>query len=145
MPSSHAHHRLPRAGLDPFSDAAEAFATSALAIHRPLRDETIVLALDEARRGLAIVVVSGTEAPDDVVHVVECVTRGVHGERLGAIVVTSVRTTLLDDGRNGDSDIDRWLEMSDLAEDAGVELLEWFVVDRSVRCPRDDLGEAPRW
>ena len=42
-------------------------------------------------------------------------------------------------------DIDRWLEMSDLAEQSVVELLEWFVVGDEVSCPRDQLGEAPRW
>lgn len=142
MPSTHAHHRLPRAGLDPIDDAASAFATIALAVHRPLRDETIVLALDESRCGSAIVIVSGTDRPDDVLDVVECITQGVHGEQLGSIVVASVRSRReSSDGR----DIDRWLEMSDIAALAGIELLEWFVVADSITCPRDALGEAPRW
>jgi hypothetical protein len=35
--------------------------------------------------------------------------------------------------------------MSDIAEQAGVELLEWFVISGDVTCPRDQLGEPPRW
>ena len=43
----------------------------------------------------------------------------------GALVVASVRPH----GRPLDADEDRWFEASDLAEDAGVELIEWFVLD----------------
>ena len=35
--------------------------------------------------------------------------------------------------------------MSDIAEHVGVELLEWFVFGNAVTCPRDRLGEPPRW
>jgi hypothetical protein len=49
-------------------------------------------------------------------------------------------------------DADRWLEASDIADDLGVELVEWFVIggDRpsvaaNASCPRDLLGEVPRW
>ncbi len=120
----------------------------AMAIHRPLCHETIVLALDEQRRGIAVVVVSGTRRPDDVLEVVECLTRpAAPNGRTGAIIVASVRPAPeeVDAGTRPDADIDRWLEMSDIAEDAGVALVEWFVIDREVRCPRDQLGEPPRW
>ena len=43
------------------------------------------------------------------------------------------------------TDVDRWLEMSDIAEQVGVELIEWFVIGGDVTCPRDQLGEPPRW
>ena len=46
-----------------------------IAIQRPLRAETVVLLLDDQRRGVAIAVVSGTHRPDDVLEVVECLTR----------------------------------------------------------------------
>ncbi len=141
MEHTAARRRLPRAGIDTIGDAASALATVALAIGRPLRDETIVIVLDEARRGRAIVVVSGTVAADSVIDVVECVTQGDGCEHIGAIVVASVRP----DAGIDPSDIDRWLEMSEIAELAGVELLEWFVIGRSISCPRDHLGEPPRW
>ncbi len=135
------NRRLPRAGIDPIDDAATALATIAMAIDRPLRHETIVVLLDDARRGRAIVVVSGTEAPDAAIEVVECLTQTEACVDVGAIVVCSVRP-----GSDAtDADIDRWLEMSEIASLAGVEVLEWFVVGRSISCPRDRLGEAPRW
>jgi hypothetical protein len=139
------HHRLPRAGIDTISCAETALLTLAMAIQQPLRAETVTLLLDDERRGIAVAVVSGTHQPDDVLEVVECFTRSAaHGGRVGSIVVASVRPAVTDDATTA-TDVDRWLEMSDIAEQAGVELLEWFVIDADVTCPRDRLGEPPRW
>jgi hypothetical protein len=137
------HGRLPRAGIDPIADADTAFLAVSMAVHRPYRHETIVALLDDARRGIGIVVVSGTHDPDAVIEVVEClVETDRHGATVGAMIVASVRpgSDALAPG-----DVDRWLEMSDLAEQAGIELLEWFVIDEDVSCPRDLLGAPPRW
>jgi hypothetical protein len=164
--------RFPRAGIDAIDDARIALATIALAIGRPFRHETIVILLDEARRGRTIVVVSGTADPDSVIEVVECVTQGDGCEHIGGVVVCSVRPATAGAGKairpainaaidgvaaDGvaadevavddilDGDVDRWLEMSDIASLAGIELIEWFVVGRTISCPRDRLGEPPRW
>ena len=140
------HHRLPRAGVDAIDCAETALLTLAMAIQQPRRAETVTLLLDDQRRGIAVAVVSGTHQPDDVLEVVECFTRrAAHGGRVGSIVVASVRPTTDDDDDIADTDVDRWLEMSDIAEQAGVELIEWFVIGSDVRCPRDQLGEPPRW
>ena len=137
------HRRLPRAGVDPISDPDTAFVTISMAVHRPLRHETIVALLDDDRCGISIVAVSGTDRPDAVVEVVECLSDpDLHGGRVGALIVASVCPEI---GRPRTGDIDRWLEMSDLAEQAGIELLEWFVIGDGVSCPRDQLGEPPRW
>ena len=139
------HHRLPRAGVDAIDCAEAALLTLAMAIQQPLRAETVTLLLDDQRRGIAVAVVSGTHRPDDVVEVVECFTRSAaHGGRLGSIIVASVRPDRSDEATTA-TDVDRWLEMSDIAEQAGVELLEWFVIGGEVTCPRDQLGEPPRW
>jgi hypothetical protein len=139
------HYRLPRAGIDTIDRAETALLMVAMAIQQPLRAETIALLLDEQRRGIAVAVVSGTHRPDDVLEVVECFTRNsTHGGRVGNIVVASVRPDTADEATIA-TDVDRWLEMSDIAEQAGVELLEWFVIDGDVTCPRDELGEPPRW
>jgi hypothetical protein len=141
------HRRLPRAGIDPIGDADTAFVTISMAVHRPLRHETIVALLDDDRCGISLVVVSGTDQPDAVIEVVECLLDpALHDGRVGALVVASVRP----DGQHPESghgsyEVDRWLEMSDLAEQAGIELLEWFVIADDVSCPRDLLGEPPRW
>lgn len=153
--------RLPRAGIDPITSHDDALVTIAMAVHRPLRHETIVALLDDERRGIALVVVTDTTCPDDVLESVECLTRPTtHAGRAGAIVVGSVRPAPpgrsdvdrdtdrdvdRDVDRDTDRDVERWLELSEIAEGHGVELLEWFVIGSEVRCPRDDLGEAPRW
>jgi hypothetical protein len=139
------HHRLPRAGIDTISCAETALLTLAMAVQQPLRAETVTLLLDDQRRGIAVAVVSGTHQPDDVLEVVECFTRSAaHGGRVGSIVVASVRPLATDEATTA-TDVDRWLEMSDIAEQAGVELIEWFVIGGDVTCPRDHLGEPPRW
>ena len=141
-----AHHRLPRAGIDAIDCAETALLTLAMAIQQPLRAETVSLLLDDQRRGIAVAVVSGTHRADDVLEVVECFTRrAAHGGRIGAIIVASVRPDAVDEPDQSEADIDRWLEMSEIAEQAGVELLEWFVIAGDVTCPRDRLGEPPRW
>ena len=139
------HHRLPRAGIDRISSPDLALTMLSIAVQRPLRSETVVVLLDDQRRGVAVAVVTDTCRPDDVLEVVECFTRSAaHGGRVGSIVVASVRPTATDE-LTAATDVDRWLEMSDIAEQAGVELLEWFVIGGDVTCPRDRLGEPPRW
>lgn len=140
-------HRPPRACIDPVDTAPAALAVIDLAMRHPPTNETIVLVLDEDHRGRTVVVVDGTDDPDAVLEVVERLADSiVAAGRDGAIVLASVRPgsgALPDDG-------DRWLEASDLADAAGVELVEWFVIDglagaASAWCPRDLLGEPPRW
>jgi len=139
------HHRLPRAGVDTIDCAETALLTLAMAIQQPLRAETVSLLLDDQRRGIAVAVVSGTDQPDDVLEVVECFTRSAtHGGRVASVIVASVRPVVADEVTAA-GDVDRWLEMSEIAEQAGVELIEWFVITGDVTCPRDRLGEPPRW
>ena len=169
MQETSIHHPLPRAGIDPINDAATALNTVEFVLHRPPRVETIVVLLDHERRGVAVAVVTNTVDLDDVLGVVECLAASsAHGGRVGAMIVASVRSASddspdtdtvnadsdgLDDPDSNDADsnvvdlndIDRWLEMSELTDQAGVDLLEWFVIGASVSCPRDQLGEPPRW
>lgn len=134
---------MPRAGVDVIGDAATALAVVMPVVHRPLRHETIVVLLDHARRGVVIGVVTGTREPGHVVEVVECLTTpAALGGQVGAIVVASVRP-----GRPAaPDDVDRWLELDHVATRAGVDLVEWFVVNAAgVTVPREVLGEPPRW
>jgi hypothetical protein len=134
-------HRAPRAGV-PIRSELEALAVVSLAMHRPHVDETIVLLLDHERRGITVAVVSGTTDPDAVLDVVECVSAAGEGTgRLGALVVATVRPArgmVL-------GDADRWIEASQLADDHGVELVEWLVIGHDVDRPRELVGEGPRW
>jgi hypothetical protein len=144
-----AAHRVPRANVDPINGAGAALALVDLAMHHPPTDETIALVLDGDRRGRTIVIVDGTTDPDAVLEVVERVAGSIASTgRPGCVVLATVRPG----GGPLDGDDERWLEASDLADDVGVELLEWFVVSGDTPsvtarawCPRDLLGEAPRW
>jgi hypothetical protein len=142
-----AAHQVPRAGLDPIDNRAAALAIVDLAMHHPPTDETIALVLDADRRGRTVVVVDGTTDADAVLDVIERVAGSIATTgRPGCVVLATIRPG----GGPLDGDGDRWLEASELADDVGVELLEWFVVGAdtpSVRawCPRDLLGEPPRW
>lgn len=136
------HHRPPRAGIDPIDSHELALLTIASSTSSPPRPETIVVLLDDARRGSTIVVVSGTVRHDAVLEVVECIGEAAVGDgRASAAIIASVRPG----GGLDAGDVDRWLELSDIADTYGIELVEWFVVGRAVVCPRDLLGEAPRW
>ena len=140
-------HRPPRAGIDPVDSADAALAVIRLAVTRPMRSEVVVLVLDGDRRGRTIVIVDGTVEPDAVVEIVERLADSlVDAEGAAALVVASVRPG----GGPLDGDADRWLEASEAAEQAGVELLEWFVISDDLGpptawCPRDLLAEPPRW
>ena len=154
MTANTCHHGIPRARIDPIQDAATALTMIRLATTEPRRNETIVVLLDDARRGLGVVIVSGTDDNQAVLEVIDCITASAsRHEELDGVIIASVRTaTCLDShdwsvlGAAEDADIDRWFEMSHLAEEAGIELVEWFIVGRAgATCPRDLIGAAPRW
>ena len=118
-------------------------------MHRPLRPETVVVIRDADARAGTIVVVTGTFSCDAVITVCEVLSAAVGNDRLAepsGLVVASVRP----DRPMTPDDLDRWLEASDVTEEAGSELVEWFIVTGDAEsprfeCPRDALGEPPRW
>jgi hypothetical protein len=123
--------------------ADSALAVITTAMHRPPQPQVIVLVLDTDLRGHAIVIVDGTRSPDAVVEVVELVAEGAaESTHPATIVVAAVRP----DYGALPGDADRWLELCEITETHGCELLEWFVFSGDVAwCPRDLLAEAPRW
>ena len=130
-------HRTPRGGVDPVDSADAALAVIRLAISRPLRSETIALLLESDLRGRTIVIVDGTEEPDSLLEVVERLVEAMASSSAdvatdGCLVLATVRP----DGGPEPGDGDRWLEASELAELAGVELLEWFVISTTPVRPR---------
>lgn len=136
---------IPRAAVDVIDGAGPALALLTALVSDPLADETLVIVLDRHQRGRAVVHVTGTADPDRVVGVLDVLLEASPaGGDIGSVVVASVRP---DPAAHFDlDDFDRWLEMSDAAERAGVELLEWFVIGPGmVTVPRDLLGEPPRW
>jgi hypothetical protein len=140
-------HRAPRAGIDRIDSQTAALAVIKLAMHLPLTSETIALVLDADHRGRTVVVVDGTDEPGSVLEVTERLADAIATSgHDGALVLASVRPG----GEPSPADADLWLEASELAEAAGVELLEWFVIGddtgpATAWCPRDLLAEPPRW
>jgi DNA repair protein RadC len=134
-------HRTPRAGVDPIRGQGAAMRVVRLAMHDPPIAETILLLLDHEHRGVRLVVVTGTDGDDDVLDVVGRLGSMAAADEVDALVVASVRPG----GGLQPADADRWLEMSDECELIGIELVEWVIVGERVACPRDLLGESPRW
>ncbi|MEJ7722032.1 MAG: hypothetical protein WKF58_17095 [Ilumatobacteraceae bacterium] len=138
----------PRAG-DRLLAAADAIAVIRLALHQPLRPETVVVIRDADRRAGTVVVVSGTFSCDAVVTVCEVLSAAVGSDRLAGpsgLVVASVRP----DQPMTPDDLDRWLEAS--RRHRGGRIRARRVVHRHGRCrvatvrvSRDALGEPPRW
>ncbi|MDX2378966.1 MAG: hypothetical protein QNM02_04320 [Acidimicrobiia bacterium] len=135
-------HRRARTRFDPVDSESAARSAVESVMHRPPRAETIVIPLDDRRCGLAVIVVTGTNSPDAIVDVVDIIGwQARQNTRFAAAVVGSVRPG----GSVETRDIDRWLEASEVLDEHGVELLEWFVIGDEIWCPRDLLGERPRW
>jgi DNA repair protein RadC len=134
--------RVPRARIDPIDRPSIARRVIRAAMAIPMRPETLVLVLDDADRGLGIITVDGTRDPSSVVTVLECVAQPeLFGGEAASLIVASIRPR----GGIDPADGDRWFEMCDLAEQAGLELVEWFVIGQTERCPRDLTGAPPRW
>jgi len=139
-------HRMPRAGVDPIDSEQAALCVLDMVVSRPLRHETFALLLDEQRRGISIMVVSGTIPFDSLFDVIDVIIdRVVEVEDLRALVLFTVRPPVPGVPDLDELDVDRWLEASAMLDDAGIELLEWFVGGASITSPRDLLGEPPRW
>ncbi len=105
--------------------------------------ETLAFLLDDDGIGGVLVAVEHTHGPDDLLDVVELMLMVADGvESLVSLVVASVRP----DGGLLPGDVDRWFEASTRCEQRGIVLLEWYVMGRyGPECPRDLLGEPPRW
>ena len=134
---------LPLAG-EPICSSIDALAVVSMAIHRPLEAETIAFFLDETCCSNTITIVSGTIDPDSVLSVAECMALAAGSSTsLCGVVLATVRP---DEPCILVGDIDRWLDADSITESYGIELIEWYIIGPSgVECPRDLLGEPPRW
>jgi hypothetical protein len=140
-------HAAPRAYVDPVDDAGTAIRLFRLAAHRPWRHETLGFLLDHDGRGGTIYVVAGDAGTDDLIGVVAYLcAEAQHDPRLCSLVVASVCPDVARQCCRGSYEADRWCAASDLADEHGIELIEWFVIrpDR-VECPRELAGEPERW
>jgi len=124
VPHTLHHPSAPPARL---TDAVAALQLVDLAVSRPLRSETVVFLADDAHLGHTCFMVSGTSAADDVLDVAALVVEvAERSPAVHAVVLATVRPT--EPIASGRSDLDRGLELLELCEAAGLELLDWFVV-----------------
>lgn len=134
--------RLPIADIDRIDDERMALALIGALASTPRTHETLAILLDDERRGSKIVNIDGTVDPDSVLHVADLVTEMVHRvDDIGAVIIASFRPG----GSDELDDVERWLTIDEQLGVVGVELLEWFVIGRSVSCPRSLFGDPVRW
>ena len=127
----------------PVRSGTDALRVLLLATPPPLAAETLAFFLDHEGRGGVITIVSDTTDPATVLPVAECLCRAAEGvPSATALVIASVRpggSVLAADG-------ERWHDLSRVATEHGVHLLEWFVIGADgVHCPREMAGEPDRW
>ncbi len=134
-------HAVPRGGIDPIRCADDALAV--LALGAPYGADTIVILLDSEHRGASIMIVTGTDTPDAMFHILQrCVEAARDHREIDALILASSRP----DGDVEPDDVHRWLEASDQCTAGGLELVEWFVLGRTgPRCPRALFGGTERW
>ena len=129
-------------GHERIDDAATALELIGSVTSDPVVHETLVVLLDAEHRGHKIVNVDRTVEHDSVLGVADLVTEMAYGaEDIGAVIIASIRP----DGSDELDDVDRWLTIDEQLAMVGIELVEWFVIGRSVSCPRSLLGDVSRW
>ena len=136
-------NHIPRALIDPIDSPGEALSIIDYTMKHPPESDTIAILLDHERRGLTIFTVTGTTDPDGMFDILDIIVDTGDGgsDRLGGVILASIRPG----GQVEPADVDRWLEASEILELGGLELVEWFVIGHDTACPRDLLGEPPRW
>jgi hypothetical protein len=133
---------IPRAHRDPLRTSVDALLLIMLLLDTDAQDETMVFVLDDARRGIGIMRVTGTGDPDSLLGVVDSVAEASQSSpgAAGLILVSARASSAI-----SVDDLRRWHEADESCSDADLDLVEWFVVSTEVSCPRELCGVAPRW
>jgi len=140
MSRNRSSHRVPRGGIDPIRCADDALAVLALAA--PYGHDTIAMLLDEHRCGSSILIVTDTIDPDAMFTVIDtCLAVAHEVDDVDGLILATSRPH----GGVEPDDVHRWLEASDQCRASGLELIEWFVLGTTIRCPRGVFGEPARW
>ena len=138
MSHSSSPHRIPRGFIEPIDSRSDALAVLALAA--PFGHDTVAILLDPERRGVGILIVTGTTHPDAMFEVIDVCIQAQRTEVGGLVLATS-----RPGGDVQPVDRDRWIEADLQCDAAGVELVEWFVIGRHITCPRELAGDPTRW
>jgi hypothetical protein len=126
----------------PITCPADALGVLSQVRHHPDRAEVVALVLED-RRTVAVVAVDHADDPEAVGDVVEFLAEALSAtDRPGELVIATIRPS----PGPLPGDVERWVAATCIAEDAGCELIEWFVITGEVAwCPRDIYGAPSRW
>ena len=138
MSRSRSTHHVPRGSIDPIDSRTDALAVLALAA--PFGHDTVAILLDAQRRGVGILVVTGTTDPDAMFEVIDVCIQAQHTEVGGLVLATS-----RPGGDVMSTDASRWRRASSQCDEGGIELVEWFVIGEHIACPRELAGDESRW
>lgn len=142
MPVS-SHGRVPRARLDPIACVGDALAVFSAQMSRPLRDETLVMLLDDLHYGSTLITVTDTFSSDQLIEVAEAMAFTARSAPdISGLVLASVRPGhgLLDD------DDVTWDLLDEVVAESGLVLIDWLVIGRrGTDLPREMSCEASRW
>lgn len=134
----------------PIRSAADAAWLLRKAHSMPLKRATIGFLLDDDGTGGKIFEFEHPPRHDLLFHIADLLARAGASQGVPSLVLASVRPggaqghTFLGDLLPGD--VDRWLELNSICDGHGVRLLDWYVIGHGgIQCPRDLLGEPPRW
>lgn len=148
--SIHPHHRAPH-GLPRSQRSAIRSSVDALHICNLVSEcasgsmtgfDTIVITLDDAHCGLAVITVVDTNDADALLVVLDTVAEAAATQpEVAALIVASIRPG----GGFHIDDLARWRHADQSCADAGLDLIEWFVIGAAVAVPRAWCGDPERW
>ena len=134
--------KLPRAHIDPIETPFDALRLILMMVGSEASAETLVLALDDRRCGVSITSVSCTDDPDAVLGVIDALAESAQASLdVASLIVASVRPN----GEFEIGDLARWYEADQSCSESEIELVEWFVIGKSISCPREFCGVPQRW
>lgn len=139
----HCPHHIPRASIDPIDSARDALALVAVT-DEPHESAIVALPLDHERRGRMIVVMHDPPDADAIFALIDIVIAKMATDMpdLAALILASCRPRGL---HVEPDDPARWIAARNRCESVGIELVEWFVISDWATCPRELVGDAPRW
>jgi len=134
-------NRIPRTARQSLRGPRDALDVITLAASG--RAETICLLLDHAHRGITVVIIEGSGPDDDLVGLGDLLVRAAtETGAVGAVVLATARpgrSHLPDAG-----DERRWFDLRIRFEEAGVDLLDWFVLSGGLASSLCELTDS-RW
>ncbi len=135
--------RSPRPARQSLRGPRDALDVITLAQSHPARPETICLLLDHAHRGVTVVIIEGSAPDDDLLGLGDLLVRAATESRaIGAVVLATVRPDR--SHLPNANDERRWFDLRVRLEEAGVELLDWFVLSGGLASSLCELTDS-RW